>query len=114
MIVNLFFLLVIAFIPFAAALLVEYAPNELAVATYAAVLAIAGLTLLAMVIYPKAKGHFHPSVSEDHIRLTTRKMAVAPIVFIATIPIAFLSGWVAIALWVLIPIGSGAMVRGAG
>ncbi len=106
-VVNLFFLLVIAFIPFCASLLAEYVPNSVAVAVYAAVMAIAGITLLLIIVYPTAIGHHHPSVSPERVRLTTRKVAIAPIVFIATIPIAFLSGWVAVALWALIPITRG-------
>jgi uncharacterized membrane protein len=111
--INLLFLLVIAFIPFVAALFADYAPNGLAVATYAAVMAIVGVSQLAIVIYPKAKGHFHPSVSLERISLVTRKVAVAPIVFIATIPIALVGGWVAIALWVTIPISRGVIARRA-
>ena len=33
-----------------------------------------------MTTYPKSKGHFHPSVSLEHVSLITKKMAVAPIV----------------------------------
>ena len=40
--INLFFLLVIVFIPFAAGLLAEYVPNGLAVACYSAVMASCG------------------------------------------------------------------------
>ena len=104
-VVNLFFLLVIAFIPFCASLLAEYVPNSVAV--YAAVMAIAGATLLLIIVYPKAIGHHHPSVSPERVRLTMRKVAVAPIVFIATISIAFLSGWIAVALRARIPITGG-------
>jgi uncharacterized membrane protein len=103
-VINLFFLLVIVFIPFAAGLLADYVPNDLAVAVYAGVSAAAGLSLVAMISYPRAKGHFKLDVSVDRIGLTTRKMLVAPIIFIVTIPIAFLSGWLAVGLWALIPI----------
>lgn len=110
-VINLFFLLMIVFIPFVAALFSDYAPNGLAVASYAFVLALAGLSQVALFIYPKQKGHFHPSVSLDRISLTTQKVAVAPLVFILTIPIAFLNGWVAIGLWALIPVGRAVIAR---
>lgn len=109
--INLLFLLVIAFIPFATALFADYVPNSLAVAVYSGVMAAAGLTLVAMISYPKAKGRFHVDVSLDHVGLITRKLLVAPIIFIAAIPIAFLSGWLAIALWALIPVLRGVLER---
>jgi uncharacterized membrane protein len=103
-VINLFFLLVIVFIPFAAGLLADYVPNDLAVAVYAGVSAAAGLSLVAMISYPKAQGHFKLDVSVDRVGLITRKMLVAPVIFIASMPIAFLSGWLAVGLWALIPI----------
>jgi uncharacterized membrane protein len=114
MIINLFFLLMIAFNPFATALLAEYVPEGLAVAIYAGVAALIGATLVVMTAYPRNRGHFDPSVPPGQISLVTRKMAVAPIVFVVTIPIAFLAGWVAVALWALIPIGRYAVARSAG
>ncbi len=103
-IINLIFLLVIAFIPFVAGLLADYVPNGLAVACYSGVMAMAGLTLLAMVAYPKAKGHFHPNVPLAHVSMITRKIAVAPIVYLIAVPVAFLNGWVALATTALIPL----------
>lgn len=104
-VINLTFLLVIAFIPFAAGLLADYVPESLAVAVYAGVMTLAGLSLLAMITYPGVHGHFRPDLDPRHARVATRKVAVAPIVFLLTIPIAFLSGWFAMALWLLIPVG---------
>jgi uncharacterized membrane protein len=88
-IINLVFLLVIAFIPFAAGLFAEYSPNGLAVACYSAVMAVAGLTLVAMIAYPEAQGHFRLDVSTDTVGRIT----------------------LAIASWALIPITRGAMER---
>ena len=113
-IINLFFLLVIAFIPFAAGLLSDYVPDNLAVAAYSAVMAFAGLTLVVMTVYPKNRGHFHPGLSLERVSLVTKKMAMAPIVFIIAIPVAFLSGWAAIALWALIPAGRWVIGQRAG
>jgi len=108
-VINLVFLLVIAFIPFAAGLLATYAPDALAVAVYSGVMAAAGLTLVAMISYPRARGHFKLDVSLDRVGVITRKLMVAPIVFIAAIPVAFLSGWLAVALWALIPVVRGVL-----
>ncbi|MGB6425895.1 MAG: DUF1211 domain-containing protein [Solirubrobacterales bacterium] len=113
-VINLCFLLMIVFIPFAARLLADYVPNGLAVAVYAGVSGAAGLTLVAMISYPKARGHFELDVSLDHVGVITRRLLVAPIVFIVTIPIAFLSGWLAVALWALIPISRYLMKRRVG
>lgn len=112
-VINLAFLLVIAFIPFAAGLLADYVPESLAVAVYSGVMTLAGLALLAMLIYPGRHGHFHPSVDLRLGAVLTRRVAVAPIVFLLTIPIAFVSGWLAMALWLLIPVGRYAVERRA-
>jgi uncharacterized membrane protein len=103
--INLFFLLMIALMPFAAALLAEYAPDGLAVACYAAIMAVAGLAQLAMLAYPKTKGHYQADVNSSHLSLIIRKLAVAPVVYLAAVPVAFISGWAAIAMLVAIPAG---------
>lgn len=103
--INLAFLLVIAFIPFAAGLLAEYVADSLAVAVYAGAMTLAGMSLLAMMIYPGTHGHFHPDIDLRHATVTTRRVAVAPVVFLLTIPVAFISGWLAMGLWLLIPLG---------
>lgn len=104
-VINFCFLLMVAFIPFAAALLADYHPDSLAVAVYAGIMALAGIAQLAIYVYPSVKGHLHPSVSSIAAQVTTRKVAVAPLVFLVSIPVAFLNGWAAMALWLLIPIG---------
>jgi uncharacterized membrane protein len=96
-VINLVFLLVIAF--------------SLAVACYSGVMAAAGLTLVAMIAYPRSQGHFRLDVSTDAVGWITRRTLVAPIIFTLAIPLAFLSGWLAIASWALIPITRGAMAR---
>ncbi|MBK5109847.1 MAG: DUF1211 domain-containing protein [Thermoleophilia bacterium] len=105
MVINLFFLLMIAFMPFAASLLAEYVPDGLAVACYAGIMSLAGFSQLAMVAYPGKTGHFHVDVNPSHVRLVTKKVAVAPIVYLIAIPVAFINGWAALAMLVLIPIG---------
>jgi uncharacterized membrane protein len=104
MLINLFFLLMIAFMPFAASLLADYVPNGLAVACYAGVMAIAGFSQLLMVVYPSKMGHFHATVEPSHVRLVAKKVAVAPIIYLIMVPVAFLNGWVALGLLVFIPI----------
>jgi uncharacterized membrane protein len=103
MIINLCFLLVIAFNPFATSLLAKHTGDGFAVAVYAGVMALAGIALLVMTLYPKAMGHLRPGVPTARFSRVTRKMAVAPIVFVATIPIALVNGWIAMALWLVPP-----------
>ncbi|MGI9558035.1 MAG: TMEM175 family protein [Solirubrobacterales bacterium] len=109
--INLFFLLMVAFIPFVSALISDYAPNTTAVVIYAGVMTLAGLSQLAMMVYPAKRGHFHASVSMARVSVSTEKIAVAPLVFILSIPLAFASGWAAIAFWALIPIARIAINR---
>jgi uncharacterized membrane protein len=111
MLINLFFLLMIAFMPFVASLLAEYVPDGLAVACYAGVMALAGFSQLLMVVYPGKKGQFQVTVRPSDVRLVTKKIAVAPIIYLVVIPVAFLNGWVALGLLVLIPIARVIMYR---
>jgi uncharacterized membrane protein len=104
MMINLFFLLMIAFMPFVASLLADYVPDGLAVACYAGVMALAGFSQLLMVVYPSKKGHYHEAVEPSQVKLVTKKIAVAPIIYLIMIPVAFLNGWVALGLLVFIPI----------
>jgi hypothetical protein len=57
-----------------------------------------------IVVYPGKMGHFHVTVEPSHVRLVAKKVAVAPIVYLIMIPVAFLNGWVALGLLVFIPI----------
>ena len=111
MAINLFFLLMIAFMPFAAALFADYVPDSLAVACYAGIMAIAGFSQLLMVVYPGKKGHFHATVEPSHVRLVTKKIAVAPVIYLLMVPVAFVNGWLALGLLVLIPIGRAIISR---
>lgn len=105
MVINLFFLLMIAFMPFAASLLADYLPDGLAVACYAGIMALAGFSQLLMIAYPNKKGHFHVTVEPAHVRLITKKVAVAPVVYLVAVPVAFVNGWAALAMLLLIPLG---------
>jgi uncharacterized membrane protein len=111
MMINFFFLLMIAFMPFVAALLADYVPDGLAVACYAGVMAVAGLSQLLMVVYPGKKEQFRVTVRPSHVRLIANKVAVAPIIYLIMVPVAFLNGWVALGLLVLIPIARVIMSR---
>lgn len=89
---NLFFLLFVALVPFPTGVLSEYGDQLVAVILYAATLAITGLLLSVLWLYAS---HNHRLVakmlSAQHIHATTLRNAVAPVVFLASIGIAFVS-----------------------
>jgi uncharacterized membrane protein len=68
-------------------------------------MALAGFSQLVMVAYPNSKGHFHPSVNPSHVSLIIRKITVAPVVYLVAVPVAFINGWAALAMLLLIPVG---------
>jgi len=105
-VLNLFMLALIAFIPFPTSVLAEYAPSSLAVAFYAGVLALAGLSQLAMIIYPWRSEYLDGELPSRYVWKATLRIAVAPAVFLLSIMISLVDGWAAILSWIiLIPVG---------
>ena len=101
---NLLLLLLIAFVPFPTALLAEYLHRgehltEAAVVFGATFTAIA-LAFNALWWYASTKhGIMHADVTPAAIRSRTRRYWAGPIVYGATIPLAFLNPWISIAIF---------------
>ena len=101
--INIAFLLCVAFIPFASAVLGEHMGVVSAVMFYAMAIATTGIVETLLWVYV-SRGHrlIDPALTDRWIRLATMRGLVAPTVFLVSIPISFFSPYVAIALWLLI------------
>ena len=99
--INLFYLMFIAFLPFPTALLGNYFENPLAVAIYA--VAVAAISGMEVVEYRHAhnKGLMAKRLPEDVYRWGAF-LSLSPVfLFVASIPLAFVHTWIAVASWYL-------------
>jgi uncharacterized membrane protein len=97
---NFAFLGLIAFLPFPTAVLGRYGDRLGGALFYAACLAAASLSSAALFWYASGPGRLlRHGVPRDWIRLRRIRTLVAPIVFLVSIPVAFLNVRVAEWLW---------------
>ena len=100
---NLVFLLFVALVPFPTGLLSEYGNQVGAVILYAATLGILGLILFLLWVYASRDHRLvTKKLSAKHIRETTIKNAISPLVFFASIGVAFVNLTAAEIVWVLV------------
>ena len=100
---NLLFLLFVALIPFPTGVLGAYGDQLVAVILYAATLAIIGLLLSALWLYASHNDRLVAKMlTEQDIHATTLRSAVPPVMFLASIGIAFASIPAAEVAWVLV------------
>lgn len=110
-VLNMLFLLSIVLMPFVAALFGQYYYLPLGMSIYAAAVAAVGLSMGALWWYAS---HAHRLVDEhlDEQFIRTRSMAQAvPLLFLLSIPCAFVSRTLAIALWCTLPMVSFLIVK---
>ena len=102
---NLLFLLFIVVLPFFSTLLGSYGSLPVAETLYALVIAGIGLSMLAMWAYAS---HDHRLVDEKldpgFIRGTFPLAVATPVIFLASIPVAFVQPGLAPLVWWLVPI----------
>jgi uncharacterized membrane protein len=109
---NSLFLMCIAFLPFPTSLLGEYGDNQLAVAIYAASVAVARLLLTAVWWYASS-GHrlIDESFPARTIRIyLVRGLAVA-LAFVISIGISFFSVSAATYFWILLVVADNLLIR---
>ena len=109
---NSLFLMCIAFLPFPTSLLGEYGDNQLAVAIYAASVAVARLLLTAVWWYASS-GHrlIDESFPASTIRIyLVRGLAVA-LAFVISIGISFFSVSAATYFWILLVVADNLLIR---
>ncbi len=103
--INILFLMCIAFIPFSTALLSQYRNEQSALAVYGGSLIVTGLSLYAHWTYATRGNRLvdhdlPPGVVADG----TRRILVAPAVYLVSIAVSFASPTVSLMAFVLVPI----------
>jgi uncharacterized membrane protein len=100
--INLFFLSTVAFMPFPTALLFDYAGVLIAVLLYAGTLALTGFSLVALWLYAsRGRRLVDPELDPMLIRSMTRGLLAAPAVFLVSFVVAFINTDLAMAIWLL-------------
>jgi uncharacterized membrane protein len=100
---NLLLLGLVAFIPFPTSVLGQYGDRPLVVASYAVVLALAGMAGAACWAYAASRGLLRPSVTADEYRLGLLRGLTAPVVFLASLlALPIVGATVTEMLWLLV------------
>ena len=99
--IHLVYLSVIAFLPFPAALLGTLDDNAVALAIFALAMATASLLETVMIGHVHRAGLMKEPLSESAYRWERLSSLVPVGVFLLSVPLAFVSVWLAIAFWFL-------------
>jgi len=98
---NVFFLMCIAFLPFPTAVLGEYLRDsherDTAVSLYAFGLLLPAIGWLSIWLYANACGLVDARLAPDYIRLLTIQYLLSNAFYVAALVVSFLSAWVALA-----------------
>jgi len=106
---NLVFLFVVAFLPFPTAVLGHYG-DEIATIFYASAMAVTGLLAGLITLYAYGSHRLiDPDIPDRDIRHWIQRSFVAPIFFLASIPVALVSPNVAQYMWLLTFVGTYAL-----
>jgi len=99
--INLFYLMFVAFLPFPTALLGNYFENPLAVTIYA--VSVAAISGMEVVEYRHAhRNDLMARRLPDDVYRWGAFLSLAPVfLFVASIPLAFVHTWIAVASWYL-------------
>jgi uncharacterized membrane protein len=108
---NLVFLLFVAFLPYASSMFSRY-PGRFGVVFYAGVQVLTGLSLAVLWAYSMRKSLFKDGVPTAVARIQGARFVGTPLVFLLSIPIAFVSPTLATLGWLLLlPVNAAAEVR---
>lgn len=103
---NLVFLMFVAFVPFPTALLVEYPDDRMAVAIYGLTQLLCSASLGAIWFYASRDRRLVPhDLGRDVVLRTSLKLGLPPVVYLASIAMAFQHRGLSLLLYVLVPIG---------
>ncbi len=103
--INVLLLMSVVFLPFSSSLISAYGDQSLAVIFYATNLAIIGGLFLLLWVYAAFFGQLiDPRTPRLTVRRTTVALAIPPLVFLASVPVAMLNPTTAEMSWLLIGI----------
>jgi uncharacterized membrane protein len=102
---NTLLLMFVSAIPFSAALIGEYREDPVAVACYGVLLALTGLVFLVLWLYA-SKGHrlIRESMPIELVRLGTKTILLAPVVYAIAAGVAFYDPLVSKMIYFLVPL----------
>ncbi|WP_440991789.1 TMEM175 family protein [Haloarchaeobius baliensis] len=98
---NLLFLLLVAFVPYATSVFSTY-PNRLGVSFIAAVLALTGLSLASLWIYASRRELIEAGLTSRTVGIQATRFLISPIVFAGSIAVASVDPTWAMLTWVLL------------
>jgi uncharacterized membrane protein len=102
---NLVFLILVGVIPFLTGLIGQYPTYTLPVALYGVDLILAGATLYRIWGYATADHRLvGPHLTPEAIRAGRRRILVGPAFYLLALALAFVDGWLAIAIYALVPL----------
>jgi uncharacterized membrane protein len=97
---NILFLLCVAFVPFASSVIGEHGDTRPAAVFYSLVIAACGIAELTVWMYAS---HRHRLIDDAFppaaVRSTTRRMLLAPVVFLLALPLTLIHPYVAMVAW---------------
>ncbi|WP_411968536.1 TMEM175 family protein [Haloferax sp. YSSS75] len=100
-VLNLVFLLMVAFVPFATSVLSTY-PEQFGTMFYAGVLALTGLSLLLLWGYASRHDILEEGLTSRLVVLQSARFLASPLVFVLSIGIALVSPTLAVLSWLLL------------
>lgn len=102
---NILFLMLIAFVPFSAALLGRYPSQRIAVIIYGGNLIVVGLALYLVWWYATSGRRLvDPDLDDQRIGIATRRILMGPAAYLVGIGLALVSVPVAIGIYALVPL----------
>jgi uncharacterized membrane protein len=108
---NLLFLALVAFLPYATAVLGDWGNTGPGAAFYAASMAAVGLVQSALWFHARRAGLTSPSLTAESARAYLLHILTFPAVFLVSVPVAFLSPTAAEIMWGIVALTRGLVRR---
>ncbi len=109
---NLIFLFFIVLMPFVASLLGQYSYLPIAVVVYGLAVAATGFSIGAIWWYASHHRRLvDAGLDEEFIRIRNRVALVVPLIFVVSVPFAWLSPIITVAIWWIAPFASILVLR---
>lgn len=100
--VNLAYLAFVALLPFPTSLIGEYEGNPISGVTFAATLAVISLLETAMLVHAHRSGLLRWPVAEEQFRMERVASVQPAVMFLVTIPLAFVSTTLMLVSWLVV------------